>query len=224
MIETFDLPRKILAEVIADREEDLSALSTRTCGKNASYLWQYFTRHKPRALPEDVRRALADHFGLDENQLRPPGRVVSLTNHGQNVNRPVISQAVTRPVVNNKLPVLGRAIAGSAKILWDQGRPQEWVDRPSYLTHPHAFAIYVNGESMQPRYYPGERVYVDPSKPLSRDCFVVIECHDDTAMIKQYVRHTDSEVELRQLNPPQEITIKTADVRALLRIVGASER
>jgi phage repressor protein C with HTH and peptisase S24 domain len=106
----------------------------------------------------------------------------------------------------------------------DSGRPQEWVDRPSHLTNPDAFALYVNGESMQPRYYSGERVYIDPSRPLSRDCFVVVECKDDTAMIKQYVRHDHNQVELRQLNPAKLIHIPAEEIRAILRIVGSSER
>lgn len=221
LLERFDEPRRLLAGLIADKEEDLARLSTQVCGKNASYLWQFFTRNKPRALPEDVRMALATHFGVDQDQLRLPSSRLIASPHRSGVN-PRASINSTR--LPDRIPVLGRAIAGSAKIVWDNGRPQEWVERPPYLTNPDAFAIYVNGESMQPRYFPGERVYIDPSKPLSRDCFVTVECKDDTAVVKQYVRHDDSKVELRQLNPPKIIHIPTDQIRAIHRIVGSSER
>lgn len=220
-IDSYDPARKRLAALVVESEDDLSKLSTRVCGKNASYLWQYFTRRKPRDLPEDVRFALALHFGVDESALR--GEKMSAA-----TQRPITGS--THRAANgsgnqgSKLPVLGRAIAGSAKIIWENGRPQDWVERPSYVSHPDAFAVYVNGESMEPRYYAGERIYVDPSKPVSRDCFVVVECKDDTAIIKQFVKFTDDSVELRSFNPPQSVVVPRDQIRAILRIVGASER
>jgi phage repressor protein C with HTH and peptisase S24 domain len=228
LLERFDEPRRVLAELIATNEEDLARLSTQVCGKNASYLWQFFTRNKPRALPEDVRISLASHFGVDQNQLRLPSSRLVASPSRNGVNPPLTSGALVTNISStrlpDKIPVLGRAIAGSAKIIWDNGRPQEWVDRPPYLNNPEAFAIYVNGESMQPRYFSGERVYIDPSRPLSRDCFVAVECKDDTAVVKQYVRHDDAKVELRQFNPAKTIHIPTDQIRAIHRIVGSSER
>ena len=45
---------------------------SRTIGRNHAYLQQFMRRGTPKALPEQVRIALARYFGVDEAALRPP--------------------------------------------------------------------------------------------------------------------------------------------------------
>lgn len=46
---------------------------SRTIGRNHAYLQQFMRRGTPKALPEQVRIALARYFDVDEAALKPPG-------------------------------------------------------------------------------------------------------------------------------------------------------
>jgi len=59
---------------------------------------------------------------------------------------------------------------------------------------------------MEPRYYAGELLHVNPNRPITRNCFVAVELADGQGLIKQFLRRSDEEVVLYQFNPPQEVT------------------
>lgn len=63
-----DLARTTLRHAADERGESLASLS-RLVRRNAAYLQQYLERGSPRALPDDVRHALAQHLGIDERLL-----------------------------------------------------------------------------------------------------------------------------------------------------------
>ncbi len=66
-----DSIRQRVLELVADRETNLAAVS-RAIGRNHAYLHQFVHRGKPHRLPEIVRHALAQHFGIDEAELVDP--------------------------------------------------------------------------------------------------------------------------------------------------------
>lgn len=68
-----DAVRKLLVGLIEDRGLNLSQVSLKL-GKSHSYLQQFIKRGVPAKLPEDVRSALADMFGIDETLLGKPMR------------------------------------------------------------------------------------------------------------------------------------------------------
>ncbi len=122
------------------------------------------------------------------------------------------------------LPVMGTVKGGAEGTYFNEGEPKEFVDRPPSLTGvSNAFALYVDGESMEPRYYAGEVLYVNPNRPLTRGCFVAVEMADGLALIKQFIRRNDEHLVLAQLNPPKEIRLPIQQVKRLYRITGSGE-
>jgi phage repressor protein C with HTH and peptisase S24 domain len=91
---------------------------------------------------------------------------------------------------------------------------------PNQANVREPFALEVADVSMSPRYEPGEIVYVAPNRrpTAGRDCVVVTT--DGQGLLKRYVRQTDRELVLEQLNPPQELTIPLDQVAQIHMVVG----
>jgi phage repressor protein C with HTH and peptisase S24 domain len=122
------------------------------------------------------------------------------------------------------LPVRGLAQAGQQQALLLAEGAVSFVERPPSLCgNGQAFAVWVAGQSMLPRYRPGEMVYVDPTKPLSSGCFALVEMADHTAFIKEYMGQSRARILLRQYNPQRKIELPSAEIKGLYRIIGSFE-
>lgn len=92
--------------------------------------------------------------------------------------------------------------------------------------HPHqkgvknGFALYTKGESMSPRYTPGELVYaIGNRQPLpNQDC--IVELKNGEGYVKQFVRLTEKELICRQFNPEKEWKRPASEIKAIHAIVG----
>ena len=82
-----------------------------------------------------------------------------------------------------------------------------------------AFQVHV----LNPRYYAGEMLYVNPNRPVTRGCFVAVEMDDGQGLIKQFVRRNDNHLVLAQFNPPKELRLPVAQVKRIYRITGSGE-
>ena len=77
------------------------------------------------------------------------------------------------PVSPRDLPIMGAVRGGADGFYFNEGEPKEYVVRPANLAgSSNAFALFVDGDSMEPRYFAGEVLYVNPNRPLSRNCWV----------------------------------------------------
>lgn len=122
------------------------------------------------------------------------------------------------------LPVIGSVKGGRQGFYFNNGEPQEFVLRPASLAGvANAFALYVEGDSMEPRYFAGEILYVNPNRPVTRHCFVAVELTDGQGLIKQFLQQNEDALILYQFNPPQEIRLPMASVRQIYRITGSGE-
>ena len=128
------------------------------------------------------------------------------------------------------LPVFGAAVGGDDGAFDFNGAVNEYVARPPILAGvANGYAVYVQGESMEPRYFAGELVHVNPNRPVTTGCFVVVQIrtgdpHMPTrGLIKQFVRRTASRLCLRQFNPRADLDHDLASVLTVHRIVGASD-
>lgn len=65
-----DPQREYLLQLVEEHHTNLAEVS-RAIGRNHAYLQQYVRRGTPRFLPEDVRDALAEHFRVSADGLRP---------------------------------------------------------------------------------------------------------------------------------------------------------
>lgn len=143
----------------------------------------------------------------------------------------VVSAPPIHPIVlPQDVPVYGTAVGGVDSEFSFNGTVIDYVRRPPGLAHVEgAFAIYVTGDSMEPRYEPGELVYVNPSRPAAPGDDVLIEMaapesgEPAPCYIKRLVRRHASRVECRQFNPPRDLEYPTAAISQIHRIMRPTE-
>jgi phage repressor protein C with HTH and peptisase S24 domain len=129
----------------------------------------------------------------------------------------------------DSIPVYGTAEGGADGVVDWNGEVIELVPRPPFLADvKDAYALYVVGESMVPRYNPGELIYVHPKRPVSPGGYGVFQIRVEghtapRALIKQLVRRTSHTIVLAQFNPKKELEIKASSLIAMHRIVGSGE-
>ncbi|CAH1665534.1 MULTISPECIES: helix-turn-helix domain-containing protein [unclassified Chelatococcus] len=124
------------------------------------------------------------------------------------------------------IPVLGHAAGGApGRGFIIMGDIIERVPCPPWLESVDgAYALYVDGESMVPRYFPGERVYIHPHKPPSPNDFVVAQVKrpgdfEPHGYIKQYKGWDRGMLILHQFNPDEDLEFDGDEVVALHKIV-----
>jgi len=134
-----------------------------------------------------------------------------------------------RPGAIDKLKVLGMAECGAdGWSLWN-GDVIDLIDRPASLVGvPNAYAVYVVGESMAPRYHPGEVVHIHPGRPVDVGAYVLVQRRGKAgepplAVIKRLAKRTGAKITLEQFNPPRTFDIKAADIVSIHRVVGSGE-
>lgn len=130
------------------------------------------------------------------------------------------------------LPVRGRAVGGDDTWFEWNGEALDWIFRPPPLSSIRdAYAMLVDGQSMVPRYRPGETIYVNPIRPVRPgDCVVALlapaaEGEMARALVKELVSRSGNEVILRSLNPPgaKPIKLPAKAVLSLHKIVLSGE-
>lgn len=118
------------------------------------------------------------------------------------------------------LPVYGNIVEREGGEAVDLGAISADLPAPRSLSGvKKAFGVYVVGESCAPLFKPGDLVWTNPGKPLTKGCGVVVVFTDNTAIVRVYQRRDAAIVELEQLNPPQKIKVPRDRVSGLYRIV-----
>jgi phage repressor protein C with HTH and peptisase S24 domain len=102
--------------------------------------------------------------------------------------------------------------------------PVGYTARPANLTGVRdAYAIYMTGDAMEPRYMQGWLLHVHPSKPPTRGRDVVVTKSDSTVMVRQYVGWDHDTLVLLLLHPEQMLRIQRQEVVACHLIVGVDQ-
>lgn len=132
-----------------------------------------------------------------------------------------------RQPYRNRIPLIGMAQAGSDGFFGDAGYPVgggwDEVAVPD-LNDPHAYALEISGDSMEPVYRDGDMIVVSPSAPTRRGDRVVVRTLRGEAMAKQLVRRSARRIDLRSLNPEHpDYSFELTDVAWVHRIVWASQ-
>jgi phage repressor protein C with HTH and peptisase S24 domain len=82
---------------------------------------------------------------------------------------------------------------------------------------------------MEPRYHPGEMIFVHADKPVTVGSYVLvqlrttIEGEPAQALIKRLAEKTATRIVLEQFNPVKLFDVALRDVVSMHRIVGSSE-
>ncbi|MEB2845883.1 LexA family transcriptional regulator [Endobacterium cereale] len=110
------------------------------------------------------------------------------------------------------IPVLGEAVGGIDGEYSFNGHILDYVACPPSLANvSNAYAVYIDGESMYPRYKSGETVYVHPTKPARRGDDVIIQIRPASeelpplGYVKEFVGWTTTELVLKQHNPAIDV-------------------
>ncbi|MCJ9430170.1 S24 family peptidase [Kordiimonas marina] len=120
------------------------------------------------------------------------------------------------------LPVLGRAQGGSDGNIVIEDGAIDWTFRPADLQGVRdAFAVYVTGNSMVPKYKDKDLAYVHPSKTPRRGRYVLVETQGHRGFIKQFDRWDGDTLVLQQYNPAEEIRIPRADILRVMLVIGS---
>jgi phage repressor protein C with HTH and peptisase S24 domain len=142
------------------------------------------------------------------------------------------------------VPLVGSAVGGASDDLDEHveltelhlGEVLDYLARPAGLANdPGAYAVTVVGDSMVPRYKPGERCFVSPrsSVGIGDDVIVQLRGNGDAAgadpdfssrvtmvLVKELVRRGATFIELKQHNPDMTFKVPMARVAAVHRISG----
>jgi phage repressor protein C with HTH and peptisase S24 domain len=215
-----DAARSAIVSRVAELGLSLSELSLKV-GKNHAYFQQFIKRGVPNRLPEQVRGRVAEILGLDERILKesPSSQVrLMLTDQLRSVTRGTLW-----------IPVYGHAVGGKDGEFILSGNQVSEVLAPPNLSHvPDAYAVYVVGDSMEPRYFAGETVFVNPRLPIGRGSFVVAQISkgqesEPRAYVKRFVLQDAKRLRLEQYNPKKVLEFPMSNVVAIHRIVMSGE-
>lgn len=129
--------------------------------------------------------------------------------------------------VYRNIPLVGQAQAGKNGYFDDAGYPTGagWDEIPfPGLGDPHAYALEISGESMEPVYRDGDIIIIAPQANIRRGDRVVVKTKGGEVMVKQLRRRSARAIEVQSLNPAHDDrTLLVEDVEWVARVVWASQ-
>jgi phage repressor protein C with HTH and peptisase S24 domain len=130
----------------------------------------------------------------------------------------------------NDVIVYGTALGGSSggdfTMNGDSGirvrRPPRLQGRVDIL------ALFVRGDSMEPRYYQGDLIYLEKARPPQINDYVVIEMQpgpdgEQPAYLKQLIGRSGSKIRLRQHNPDKVLEFDQDDILQMIRVMSLQD-
>lgn len=141
------------------------------------------------------------------------------------------------------IPVYGTALASDLEFdenghpapveqtLFEMGEIITYARRPpAVAAEAKVYALYVSGSSMEPRYRPGDSLFVDPRKPpaIGDDVVVQLVSRDDepqiiAGLIKTLVKRTGAYLELEQYRPEIRFRVPMERVASIHRVIPCNE-
>lgn len=221
-----DPVRQLIVSRIDEIGETLASVSRRM-GKNHAYLQQYIERGVPLKLKEDDRRKLAGILTLDETEL---GAIVGAALHempgqtqqeGGRQNARMVGPVHIGPTV----PAYGQAAGGrDGQFILNGNKVADILAPASLAGVRDAYAVYVVGTSMEPRYHPGEAVFVNPRLPVRRGDYVVTQIAGEEgaapeAYVKRFLSKEARFLKLEQLHPRKILQFPSGKVVSVHRII-----
>jgi phage repressor protein C with HTH and peptisase S24 domain len=122
------------------------------------------------------------------------------------------------------IPIRSAGRGGGDQEMFLEDGPIGYTPRPANLVGVRgAYAIYMVGDSMVPRYEQGWLLHVNPFKPPTRGRDVVVYKSGQAVLIKQFVRWDSDSLVLHQLNPEEELRVPRQEVVECHLIVGVDQ-
>lgn len=132
-----------------------------------------------------------------------------------------------RSALAQRIPVIGYAQAGSQGYFDDAGYPAGTGWDEVLFPHvgdPKAYALEINGDSMEPVYRDGDTIVVAPNASIRRGDRVVVKTTGGEVMAKELLRQSARKVELVSLNRAHpDRTLEAQEIAWIARIVWVSQ-
>jgi len=123
---------------------------------------------------------------------------------------------------NRNLPVRGRAQGGGDGNLVIEEDPIDWTFRPADLQGVHnAFAVFVTGDSMVPKYKNRDIAYIHPSEKPRRGRYVLVETKSRGGFIKLFEGWENDFLILSQHNPTEKLRFMRSDIMNVMLVIGS---
>ena len=122
-----------------------------------------------------------------------------------------------------QLPVVGQVQAGADGLLHIDDYPVGYGAGtvPYWTKCPEAYALRIRGESMSPRYLPGEFVAVDPCTDVLPNNEVIVILKDERRMIKRLLWQNNDQICFESINKNyQNIICEWSEIDRLHKVLG----
>lgn len=164
----------------------------------------------------------------------PDGAVHAIevkTRRGSSEVRTAEIQPPATATMPANVPVMGTA-AGShlrGAFALNTSTIVDYVRRPPALAGAgNAYALYIEGSSMEPRYHPGELVFVHPDRPARMGDAVIVQVQIGPnqpieATIGTLMRRTERFITIGKLNPAADVDLKRETVIAVHKVLSLND-
>ena len=211
-------------------QEELAKAVGKTRGAVAQ--WETGTFHPRPNTMEAIAKALnvsldwlLTGIKADHNQLAPQE-----TNYPNEINSPIV-HVPSRQSMLLDVPVMGTTAAcnaenGTFKL---DSSVIDYVRRPpGLITTKDVYALYVEGDSMEPKFISGDLIFIHPRKPVRIGDPVVVqivkgESEPFEAMIAVLVKRTGQQIFLQKYNPNQVISFDNKVIVSVHKILAMNE-
>jgi phage repressor protein C with HTH and peptisase S24 domain len=172
-----------------------------------------------RRMTVEWMQRLAPPLGVEAKDLLPPSGAAPSP-------RAAAAPAFVRlpEAPRDLIPVRSAARGGDEQEMFLRDGPIDFIRRPGALAQvAEAYAIYMLGDSMFPRFRQGQLLHVNPFKPPQPGTGVVVVKRNDAVLIKEFLRRDSRRLVIKQYNPEQLIEVPNEDIVDLHTIVGLEE-
>ena len=129
------------------------------------------------------------------------------------------------PLFNERQPMGQQFDKGEGFVVRQLSAAQTQIRKPSFLDYSdEAYAATNYGASMEPRYYTGDTLFVDPKLDAQSkdDVVVMFQLPDRMAGIfREFVSETDDQIVVKAVASNKPVTLNKADIYALHVVVGS---
>lgn len=176
-------------------------------------------------------KALADYFSVSQSYIWDGDNSQDSSSASPSTEKTTAQpQQAASPVMTLDIPVMGTAagslLRGAFKIT---DGPVDYVRRPPSLAGAaDVYALYVEGTSMEPQYFPGELIYVNPHRPPRQGDIVVVQSKDGDfsdihASLGIYIRTTEHDIVIGKRNPQSEVRFTRQNVTGIHRVLSVND-
>ncbi len=123
-------------------------------------------------------------------------------------------------IVTNKFPIINTVYAGGSDKMFNDRNILDFVSLP-YKKTDRAFALRVQGESINGLFSNGDIVLVDMDQPYTDKNIVVVRTTRGEQYIKRFKRLNESQIMLYSDNSNYEpVILSSFEIEAIYRVVG----